>query len=118
MWFYSNSKSNRNEVISPCDSLLLDGSVVVNEAVLTGESVPKSKQGLLATYTHEHALDLLSISTNNDKHKRNMVYGGTHIITHQVDEKGEREGVLPGIPRPKNGGCLGYVVRTGMNSYR
>lgn len=31
----------------PCDAILIDGSCVVNEAILTGESIPINKKALL-----------------------------------------------------------------------
>lgn len=33
----------------PCDLILLSGSVIVNEAILTGESIPVLKSSLLNT---------------------------------------------------------------------
>ncbi|KAK8794600.1 hypothetical protein WA158_001581 [Blastocystis sp. Blastoise] len=99
--------------ISPCDILLLEGTCVVNEAVLTGESVPHSKQGLLTTYNEEMSNELLGIDIDNDKHKRNMIFGGTKIITHQIDPFRESRGLLKSIPKAPNDGCFGYVVRTG-----
>jgi cation-transporting P-type ATPase 13A2 len=53
----------------PCDGILLDGNILINEASLTGESVPVLK---------------VKFDTNvlyNEKiHKNSSVYEGTDII--------------------------------------
>ena len=40
----SRDKSKKKQAV-PCDLLILSGSVVVNEAILTGESCPLVKEG-------------------------------------------------------------------------
>lgn len=54
----------------PCDLILLTGSVIVNEAMLTGESIPVMKASLPMT---------------NEKYSetettRHTLYGGTSVI--------------------------------------
>lgn len=104
---------SRTAVTAPCDCLLLEGSCVVNEAVLTGESVPKSKIGLNSILTSENAHTHLDIRTEHNVNKRNMVYGGTKIILHKSDPSFNSASVLS-ISRPVDHGCLAYVVRTGF----
>ena len=82
---------------------------MVNEAVLTGESAPKSKIGLASIVTEETKRIHLAIGDNNNVHKRNMVYGGTRIILHKY----EQSTYTQSIPPPPNHGCLAYVIRTG-----
>ncbi|KNB45779.1 putative cation-transporting ATPase [Blastocystis sp. subtype 4] len=108
--FVSNTET---AVTAPCDCLLLEGSCVVNEAVLTGESVPKSKIGLNSILTSENAHTHLDIRTEHNVNKRNMVYGGTKIILHKSDPSFNSASVLS-ISRPVDHGCLAYVVRTGF----
>lgn len=97
---------------APCDCLLLEGSCIVNEAVLTGESVPKSKLGLAEIRTQETENTLLDISAETNANKRNMVYGGTKLILHKSSSS--LSIALSGISRPVDHGCLAYVVRTGF----
>ena len=97
--------------VAPCDVLLLEGTCVVNEAVLTGESIPKSKLGLSLTTTEESLTHRLQITSENNVNKRNMIYGGTTIILTKPDPAATRS--LSDISRPMDHGCLGYVIRTG-----
>lgn len=107
-WKSKNGKTHFTvRCLVPCDAVLLSGTCVVNEAVLTGESVPKSKIGLMSDVTEETLHNHLCISENNNLHKRNMVYGGTRIILHKSEMS------PTGMSTPPDHGCLAYVIRTG-----
>lgn len=95
--------------VVPADLLLLRGSTVVNEASLTGESVPQMKEGL----TDLEAGDTLSIK---GKHKMNVAYAGTKML-QCLGDNGTLTGpkVSPVSP-PPDGGCLCFVLRTGFSS--
>lgn len=57
----------------PCDFVLLSGSCIVNESMLTGESVPVIKNGI--TMTSE-----LYDPDDPDKSKKHTLYSGTKVI--------------------------------------
>ena len=57
----------------PCDILLLNGSVVVNEAMLTGESVPQVKDSI-ELIKHSENLEMKS------RHKSSIIFCGTEIL--------------------------------------
>ncbi|RZC41797.1 cation-transporting ATPase 13A3, partial [Asbolus verrucosus] len=60
----------KNDFVLPCDAVLLSGQCIVNESMLTGESVPVTKTAL-------HSSDeIYSPST----HKRHTLFSGTHMI--------------------------------------
>ena len=61
----------------PCDCILLSGSVIVNEAMLTGESTPIIKSHLI---DENKKLDL----KNDYKH---ILYYGTNIVQKRVENK-------------------------------
>lgn len=58
------------EFIMPCDALLVSGSCIVNESMLTGESMP-----ILKT-PGDPSRDKFSLET----HKRHILFAGTHVV--------------------------------------
>ena len=53
---------------------MLSGSVVVNEAILTGESQPLVKEGIATLDETEVPLDM------NGTHKNHLLHSGTDIL--------------------------------------
>jgi len=89
--------------VVPADLLLLSGNTVVNEASLTGESVPQMKEGV-SEYTGE-----LSIKGT---HKMNVVYAGTKMLQC----RGSEDSAVGEIPPPPDNGCVCFALRTGFAS--
>ena len=118
-----------NEIV-PCDCIVLRGSAVVNEATLTGESVPQMKDALacVARDTPEGNVpfDL------EGQHRVHALFSGTSMIQvnsgqNDDDDKAHAraqkaaatpaDGGAPGpLPRTPDGGCLCVVARTGFSS--
>ncbi|SPN98873.1 related to cation translocating ATPases [Cephalotrichum gorgonifer] len=87
----------------PADSLLLSGDCIVNESMLTGESIPVSK--LPATDETLHQLDLAA-STMSPGVGRHFLFCGTRIVRARRPQE-DRHG---------DAAALGLVVRTGFNT--
>ncbi|KUJ16269.1 uncharacterized protein LY89DRAFT_782556 [Mollisia scopiformis] len=93
-----------------CDMLLVEGSAIVNEAMLSGESTPLLKDSVQlrpgdATLEPE-GLD-----------KNAFLYGGTKVlqITHGNTEEA-RPKVASGVSPPPDDGALAIVVKTGFET--
>ncbi|KAF9098989.1 hypothetical protein BGX23_004524 [Mortierella sp. AD031] len=84
----------------PCDMVILDGTCIVNEAMLSGESTPLLKEGIML----RDADDVLEL---NGADKLNVLYGGTKVL--QVTAP------TSSLKAP-DGGCICYVVRTGFGT--
>ena len=121
--------------VVPADVLLLRGSTVVNEASLTGESVPQMKEGISELVEGEH-LDMKT------RHKTHVLYAGTKMLqckgVEMVEEEeassdeddGDKSAevaaakkalanhphVYGDIPNPPDQGCITFVLRTGFSS--
>ncbi len=107
----------------PADLLLLKGSAVVNEASLTGESVPQMKEGMNEVVEGEY----LSMKT---QHKAHVLYAGTKMLQckgvdtidaeaekeDELQSGGDQEKLYSSIPRPPDGGAVCFVLRTGFLS--
>ena len=60
-----------DHTILPCDSILLNGSVIMNEAMLTGESIPVIKASLP---------DIAATSFNPKDCSKYVLSGGTGVV--------------------------------------
>ena len=84
--------------------MLLAGSAVVNEATLTGESVPQIKDGIPRAKGSDAIFDM------QDAHRMHTLFSGTSLISAtQADYS-------IGVPNPPDGGVIGYVLRIGFDS--
>ncbi|GLC43701.1 hypothetical protein PLESTB_000409700 [Pleodorina starrii] len=101
----SDTTTAGGDKVVPADCLLLAGSCIAEEAVLTGESTPQWKSNigdqLLSEATARQRL-------SNKQHKHHILFGGTKILQHTAD-KGARI-------RTPDGGCLAVVLRTGFET--
>ena len=64
----------------PCDLLILSGSAVVNEAILTGESQPLVKDSIATLDDVEEQLDI------NGENKANILNSGTEVLQYTPSE--------------------------------
>ncbi|KIK63938.1 hypothetical protein GYMLUDRAFT_40148 [Collybiopsis luxurians FD-317 M1] len=100
------------ETTVPADILLLHGQVIVNEAMLSGESTPLVKEGV------DLLVDELERGVSLDAdtaHKGRVVFSGTKIL-----QANGSSAIGEGVPEPSlktpDGGCLGVVLRTGFGT--
>lgn len=84
----------------PADMLLIAGSVIANEALLTGESTPQWKGPVVGRDLSER----LSIR----KDKAHVLFGGTKILQHTPDKSAAM--------KTPDGGCVALVLRTGFDT--
>lgn len=93
---------SKDEMPVPCDVLLLDGSAIANEAMLSGESTPLLKESI-ALRDRKERFD------ERGTDKLHMLYGGTKIL--QVTPPTTRKDRMT-----PDGGALCYVLRTGFGT--
>lgn len=93
-----------------CDMILVEGSAIVNEAMLSGESTP-----LLKDSVQLRPSDARLEPEGLDKTA--FLYGGTKVlqITHgNTDEV--RPKLISGVPAPPDDGAMAVVVKTGFET--
>ncbi|GAA5937029.1 ion-transporting P-type ATPase SPF1 [Sporobolomyces koalae] len=88
----------------PCDLLLLRGSCIVNEAMLSGESTPLLKESIELRQPNE-TLDIEGVDRNS------VLFGGTKVL--QSTASGLNDQLSQGL---QDEGCLAVVLRTGFGT--
>jgi len=92
-----------------CDMLLVEGSAIVNEAMLSGESTPVLKDSLQLRPADAHiepeGLD-----------KNAFLYGGTKVLQVSHGTADATPPVASGVPLPPDSGAMAIVVKTGFET--
>ncbi|PWI75674.1 cation-transporting ATPase 4 [Purpureocillium lilacinum] len=93
-----------------CDMLLVEGSAIVNEAMLSGESTP-----LLKDSVQLRPSDVPLDSEGLDKNA--FLWGGTKVlqVTHGNPEQ-EKPALASGVPPPPDKGAMAVVIKTGFET--
>ncbi|KAJ1562013.1 hypothetical protein HK096_002457 [Nowakowskiella sp. JEL0078] len=113
--------SNSTKII-PCDAIILDGSCIVNESMLTGESIPISKSPVTDEDLEE--FDIGIDDPTNSYMTRFFLHNGTKVIRIR---HGTRHDAVPSGYHPDSEldfranrltepGALVMVVRCGFNT--
>lgn len=97
----SVTRTNEESAI-PCDLLLLDGTAIVNEAMLSGESTPLLKESIKLRPADEFLQP-------EGMDKNSLLHGGTMALQVTKPEN-------PVIPVAPDNGALGYVCKTGFET--
>lgn len=94
-----------------CDILLVEGSAIVNEAMLSGESTPLLKESIQL----RPGDDLIE---PDGLDKNAFVHGGTKVlqITHPNSNLEESEKSTSKVPPSPDNGAIGIVVKTGFET--
>ncbi|KAF2668470.1 cation pump, Ca2+ pump [Microthyrium microscopicum] len=97
-----------------CDMLLVEGTAIVNEAMLSGESTP-----ILKDSVQLRPGDARIESEGLDKNS--FLYGGTKVlqVTHGVTAEDAPDAIpvsLSGVPPAPDKGAMAIVVKTGFET--
>ncbi|KAF1952385.1 cation-transporting ATPase 4 [Byssothecium circinans] len=97
-----------------CDMVLLEGSAIVNEAMLSGESTPVLKESIQL-----RPGDAIIEPEGLDKNA--FLYGGTKVlqVSHgnsAEDDMGAVSKLASGVPPPPDKGAIAVVVKTGFET--
>ncbi|THG99504.1 hypothetical protein EW145_g7255 [Phellinidium pouzarii] len=100
----ARQQSHKEGTTVPADLLLLRGTCIVNEAMLSGESTPLLKESIELFEGSEH-LDV------DGTHKNSVLFGGTKVL-----QSNNGSAAIAGGPTTPDGGCLAVVLRTGFGT--
>ena len=68
----------RHDFMMPVDALVLEGSCISQEAVITGESVPQAKSAIEPDGSSDSSYEVLSMES---KHRNSVLFAGTTVMS-------------------------------------
>ena len=97
-----------------CDMLLVEGTAIVNEAMLSGESTPLLKESVQLR-PGDAAIEPEALDKNS------FLYGGTKVlqVTHPSAVEDAPESVptlASGVPAPPDNGAMAVIIKTGFET--
>ncbi|KAL6708081.1 putative cation-transporting ATPase 1 [Coniothyrium glycines] len=97
-----------------CDMILLEGTAIVNEAMLSGESTPVLKESVQLR-PGEARIEPEGVDKNS------FLWGGTKILQVSHGSNAEEDGATvqrlsSGVPPPPDKGAVAVVVKTGFET--
>ena len=97
-----------------CDMVLIEGSAIVNEAMLSGESTPVLKESVQLR-PGEATIEQEGVDKNA------FLYGGTKVLQVSHGNNAEDDGsavskLSSGVPPPPDKGAVAVVVKTGFET--
>lgn len=99
------------ELTVPCDLLIIAGSCIVNEAMISGESTPLLKESVLEHRPEDEKDLTLDISASDKSH---VLFGGTRVLqltSPQLDVSKQFD-----LAQESESSCLAFVLRTGFGT--
>lgn len=93
-----------------CDMILVEGTVIVNEAMLSGESTPLLKDSIRLRPA-DARIDTEGLDKNA------FLWGGTKVlqVTHGNPDEGKPK-LSSGVPTPPDNGAMAIVMKTGFET--
>ena len=107
----SLSSSNHHQAV-PADICIVEGTAVVDEALLTGESIPQLKHALDDTAGIE-STRAVCLDLQDTQHKESILFGGTVLLVTTPAKEVSEESMTAITPEY---GVLGIVLRTGFET--
>jgi len=97
-----------------CDMLLIEGSAIVNEAMLSGESTPVLKESVQLR-PGEARIEPEGMDKNS------FLWGGTKVLQVSHGTNAEEDGatvssLASGVPPPPDKGAVAVVIKTGFET--
>ena len=99
---------NKKKQNVPCDLLILSGSAVVNESILTGESQPLVKESIANKDEIEQSLNM------NGEHKVHILHSGTEILQFTPSDNIEEDCCQ--LAKPPKPGVICFVLKNGFET--
>jgi manganese-transporting P-type ATPase len=100
------------DFVFPCDALLLSGTLLVNEAMLTGESEYKWKSGFFSVSTNGATCQSeVEAQLKGKGNEANLICGGTNIVRCESSPCASAS-----VNRVAQRGVVAYVLKTGFGT--